>query len=709
MRWVPAVLALALRAQGAPAQSVPAVLPDTLRPRVLEPIVVVTAERTPSLLATSVAAVTRLSATELARLPRATLADLLRLAPGFSLVDFDGLGFDPQIMVRGFYGGGEAEYVIVLVDGRPVNQLQSGVVAWDVLPPLAAIAAIEVVRGGASSLYGDAAIGGVLNVITRAHGAEGAALSAHGEAGGGSYGTWRAAADLLAPAGGQRLALGGGVERTGGFREHAKRVAGRARAGLTVTDSPDARMAVTLMSHWRELDEPGPLLESLLAQDRGGSDPLFRFDHTQDRDLALGLEGSRRIAPRARLSGSAGGELRRIEAIRTLALAPGFGDTKERHAAIDRAAAGLQLELADSPLPGADRLTAGLEGSYGALDSRYYEYALGTRSQYATAQGQRGELDTRGRSARSVGAVYAQYSLQASALLRLSLGARLDHLRDRFDQQVPAGEPRHTTSHSAFSPKLGINLGYLRRDQSFGTLYLAVGRSFKAPTLDQLYDLRNIPIPFPPFAIRTSNPELEPQRGTSVEGGLYHRTELNATLRLGATLSAYQMNMTNELDFDVEAFRYVNVGRSRHRGVEAGANLDGNRISGFGAWSLQAAASRSGANAGRRLKAIPRHSLNAGVTVQPLRRHERLQTSLVVIHAREAFLDDANTRSLPNYTRLDARVILRVAGWDLLLDVRNLLNARYSSSGFLDPSGSGEAYLYPAAGRVLEAGIRYGG
>ena len=62
--------------------------------------VVVTAERAPSAVASAVSAVTRVSGAELARMPHVTLADVLRMAPGFSLVDFDGLGYDPQLMAR---------------------------------------------------------------------------------------------------------------------------------------------------------------------------------------------------------------------------------------------------------------------------------------------------------------------------------------------------------------------------------------------------------------------------------------------------------------------------------------------------------------------------------------------------------------------------------------------------------------------------------
>ncbi|HJR34678.1 MAG TPA: hypothetical protein VJ817_07000, partial [Gemmatimonadales bacterium] len=55
--------------------------PDTLRPRLLDPVVV-TAARTGSPLSTSAFAVTRIGAARLAGIPHATMADLLRAVPG---------------------------------------------------------------------------------------------------------------------------------------------------------------------------------------------------------------------------------------------------------------------------------------------------------------------------------------------------------------------------------------------------------------------------------------------------------------------------------------------------------------------------------------------------------------------------------------------------------------------------------------------------
>ncbi|MEP7345143.1 MAG: TonB-dependent receptor [Gemmatimonadaceae bacterium] len=665
--------------------------------------IVVTAERARSAIGSSVSAVTRVSGADLARMPGVTLADVLRLAPGISVVSFDGLGYDPQVMARGFYGGGEAEYVVVLVDGRPVNQLHTGVVAWDVLPPVASIEAVEIVRGGGSSLYGDAAVAGVINVVTRGARATGAERL-RVDVAGGSYGTLRAAADLAAPSAWKGVSLSGGMDRTTGFREHASRNTERVRATSELLQTPKSRLAVTLGSNWRSFDEPGPLLGSLLAVDRRGSDPLFRFDHTNDRTHTLSFDGEHH-AGATRFSASATGEYRAFDAIRTLALAPGFGDTKERDATESRAGVGAQAEMADSPLPGRDRLIIGAEGSLGSLESKYYEIPTEDRISPATASGERGALDTQGSSRRDAVALYADYSVQPVKALRLTLGGRFDRLSDVFDPDVPVGGSRATPSHSSFSPKGGLNFQYLNGDGRRGNVYLAVSRSFKAPTLDQLYDQRRFPVPFPPFKISTSNPGLRPQHGVNMEGGLYQGADLGSDAHLSASISGYQIDMTDELDFDITALKYVNIGRSRHRGLEASANVGGSRSSAFVSYALTDARSRSGESDGHRLKAIPRHTLNGGLTVAPF---TFLDASLDATHVRGIFLDDANAVTLPNYTRVDLRLGVRARGRSLFAEFRNLFDARYSGTGFLDPAGTGQVYFYPAAGRTFEVGVRTG-
>lgn len=694
-RGLAALLACAIAAPPRlPAQG------DTARAAVLD-TVLITGERAPMTLGTASAAATRIAGADLARMPHATLADALRLAPGFTLVDFDGMGFAPQIMVRGFYGGGEAEYVVVLLDGRPVHQVHTGLVAWDALPPPGAVEAVEVVRGSASAVYGDAAVGAVINIITRP---AGTSRAPRWSATAGSHDSWRASADLAGIVVGRAVSIGGGADHTAGFRTHARRTVGRLHAGVQLRATEDHAVSLFVRSHWRAFDEPGPLLDSILELNRRASDPLFRFDHTSDHDYAVALSARRTFGGGQQGSASITAERRYLTAKRTLALTPGFGDTKERRTTNGRVAIALQHAFPDTPLPGADRLTVGADISRAASDSRYYAVLTGDRDAYRAASGERDSLASAGDAGRDVQALFAQWSVQPTAAVRVTLGGRFDLLNDMFEPRS-AGDTVVAGSHKAFSPKVGLNVRYLNAPRASGNAYLTASRSFKAPTLDQLFDQRSIPVAFPPYAVTTSNPQLEPQSGWSIEGGLYHRASLGRAARLGAMLSVYQMDMKDELDFDVQTFRYVNIGRSRHRGVEAGVTLTGRgAASAFVNYALQAVTARSGANAGNALKAIPRHALTGGLSVAA----GAVDARLIVSHARDAYLDDANTVSLPPYTRIDAAVAYRVGSAEVVLDAANLFDARYSSTGFLDPSGTSAAYFYPAAGRVVRLGIRSG-
>src|SRR5688572_33174823 len=128
---------------------------------------VVVAHRIPLDLRASTAAVSVITRADLDRTQARTLPDALRFIPGLRFTSLDGSGALPVASARGFFGGGENEYVLLLIDGIPVNTTRTTLAAWMSIP-VATIDRIEIFRGSGSVLYGDAAIGGVINVITRA-------------------------------------------------------------------------------------------------------------------------------------------------------------------------------------------------------------------------------------------------------------------------------------------------------------------------------------------------------------------------------------------------------------------------------------------------------------------------------------------------------------------------------------------------------------
>lgn len=71
-----------------------------------------------------------------------------------------------SVDIRGFGGDNPHGKVLVLVNGRKLNRPDMATINWAQIP-MQAIDRIEVVRGPNSVLYGDHAVGGVINIITR--------------------------------------------------------------------------------------------------------------------------------------------------------------------------------------------------------------------------------------------------------------------------------------------------------------------------------------------------------------------------------------------------------------------------------------------------------------------------------------------------------------------------------------------------------------
>ena len=98
-------------------------------------------------------------------MPLQRFSDGLRSVPGLIVLNAGSMGDQPRLVIRGFYGGGETDYAAVLMDGVPLTSLSAGLANWDIIP-IVAVRAIEVIPGSSSALYGEAALGGVINIIT---------------------------------------------------------------------------------------------------------------------------------------------------------------------------------------------------------------------------------------------------------------------------------------------------------------------------------------------------------------------------------------------------------------------------------------------------------------------------------------------------------------------------------------------------------------
>ena len=144
--------------------------------------ITVTATRSPSPAAEVLADITVLDRSAIARTEARTLSEILATIPGLQFAANGGLGKTSSIFIRGL----EARHTLLLVDGVRIGSATVGTPSLDNLP-LEAIDRIEIVRGPLSSLYGNGAMGGVIQVFTR-RGGQGLSANAKLAAGSGRYG-----------------------------------------------------------------------------------------------------------------------------------------------------------------------------------------------------------------------------------------------------------------------------------------------------------------------------------------------------------------------------------------------------------------------------------------------------------------------------------------------------------------------------------------
>jgi outer membrane cobalamin receptor len=616
------------------------------------------------------AASSTLSREEIAAVPTLDAGGLLAALPGIHALLSSDVAGAPLLSSRGFFGGGEAEYVRVLINGVPVGDAESGLAEWRTVSA-ADIDRIEVLRGPGSSLYGDTSLGGVVQIFTAAR-----EPWVQGSGGTSRFGRLDAAASPAFR--GVSTAVSGSLLRTGGFRTHSAQRLEAARASIQDGGAPHGWRLAFSADRTRR-DEPGALSESALATERSGSSSAFRFDTSNTRRGRV-AGAYRKLTSLASAEARAHVAGRRADRLRTVLLAPDVPDRSLQALRTWTVAASGDVELPTALGIPRSRIRLGVDTSHDRLRTVYASVdAVGQRgAQIADAEGTRNGLG-----------LFGTYTWTPVDRLRLTIGGRWDRIADRFASAH--------VSHQAWSPRAGLNV--LVSDSHRLNAFAQVSRAFKAATLDQMFD----PRPFPGFdesAFRISNPQLHPERAANIEGGL-----IQALRWVTWDLTAYRMTVTDEIDFDLATFRYGNIGASRHGGVELTARSTSlRRVSPtlFYAWTV--VSPRSGPYTNRQLKNIPRHVIRPAVTVRVPR---DVSVTARYTAALGRFLDDENTLALRPARSLDVRVNRTFSRARAFVDFTNLTNARVEEYGYVlfDPVGRAIPFYYPGAGFNARVGI----
>jgi outer membrane cobalamin receptor len=126
--------------------------------------VVVTATKTEMEISESPQSISVITKEEIQNSPDRTIGEILQRAPAVLVNQNGPMGSLAVPQVRGSTSG----QVLIMVNGQRLNDAQNGQYDLNNLPVLKEdIERIEVLRGGASALYGADALAGVINIITK--------------------------------------------------------------------------------------------------------------------------------------------------------------------------------------------------------------------------------------------------------------------------------------------------------------------------------------------------------------------------------------------------------------------------------------------------------------------------------------------------------------------------------------------------------------
>ncbi|MCZ7603914.1 MAG: TonB-dependent receptor [Melioribacteraceae bacterium] len=683
--------------------------------------IVVTGNRYETFLLQSTSSINKLSAVQLANYPVRDLVSTLQFTPGFFSVSLDGLGKHPVVTTRGFYGGGEAEYINLLVDGIETNYSQSGLANWQIIPT-EVLNNIEILRGGSSSLYGDASIGGVININTLA-GLEKTILSLNG----GGYGQFNSSIYRNSSFGDHRYSFYGAYDDAIGFREHSDWMHASFGGNIRFKLTDNLNLSLVTHNQINDSELPGPITETELNEKRNLSSAYYKYDERKENRFIFSPSLEYNINEYSSLRLQLGIMNRTEDKTQTFTnFAPiinpqdfsiigvydtsQYGDTKQRELRSNEIFGEILFNSNFSNFPA--EFVAGTKVNYSDYSSSYFDYYKGFKEDYESSNATRGNQVFASEGTRTELSAFVNSSIDILEGLRFNLGVRFDNIFDKYNSSQP--DSIISSDNNAFSPKIGLNYLYSNNSDYKASLYFNYNKSFKAPTIDQLTDLKKLDfiifIPIGPDAYTTSpyqadpfaNSNLKPQKSNNYEFGTYQSISLSKSSALELQLSFYQIDIDDEIDFDLSTFKYQNIAKTKHRGIEFGSNIDfGKNLTAMLNYTYSEVTFESGIYNGKQLKGIPKHVTNFGFNYSF---DFGLSAGIIFSSVNDIYLDDNNTEMLDNYLITNAKLAYTWENMIFSLSIFNLLDKEYNSTGYIS---DGTKYLYPAATRYLIFGVSY--
>lgn len=633
------------------------------------PAVVVTATRLPGeqVAAESFPAnITLLSTNDLAATPAVSLPDMLRQQVGLVPLDTVGFGQFGNLSLRGF---GERTGALILVDGVRVNDAgdSTGPYLWNSVP-LENIERVEIIRGGASTTYGEGAIGGVINIITKKPSDDPLQITATGA--GGNLGYYNAHLGLAGTVDQFDYSVSGNRQAWSGWRDNSGYDGWSAivKPGI---ETQVGRFTLGYYFHDETVENPGVLTEAQFDDDpRQAGDNTFEFDNRIHRAT---LDYQRSFDSGWSLLGKLYGQDYTTDSISAFGAGrieqPNYGTTWQGTYCSEIAGRN-------------NMLTIGVEAVQQDFESVFDTGAFGVFTTQA---------DNWTTSA------FVQDTFNLTEKLALIGGIRFDYRE--WDIAVLSNPPSpfspdvvEDRKADVWSPKIGMTYEIVEKTTSWVTL----SRSFRLPTGFDIGTAGSAP-----GELFFANPDVQPVEADTIEVGL--RTD--ACRYLGGSIAYFYSDVSEDILFNPFTFQNENFDSTR-QGVEL--SLVSRPLDWLDLYYTTAfidAEFDGGAFDGNRLPLVAEWQLTGGVNIRPCR---GLQLSLETVHVRGQVPNNDlnNDFSRNQYTVLNAKARYQWQRVTLFAAVNNLLDRLYQSFPTVstDFLGNQERAYNPAPGINFQAG-----
>ena len=507
-------------------------------PKVDETIVV-TATRSERAVSELPVSTTVIRQKEIESAPVTSVDDLLRTVPGVHMTLVSSAGSTPNIQRISMHGLGGTR-ALVLLDGIPLHDPYSGTIQWQKVP-LSTLRQVEVVRGGNASIFGNFALGGTINLLTRRVDTSGVGIDA-------AYGTNSTRRTTLT--------VDQIVNEVSSFRvTHSDMDSdGYYRVpdpGPVDIRTPLDHATTTARADYTPSDRTRAFLRGSLAKiDVSQGTPLT----TSDRDvldLATGVQ--RAAGATGLLSANVFYQRQSERTIASTILGARESEFLSQDGTVPSRVAGASIEWSTQRRGAIPFLSVGMDLQQ--IEAREDRLAFNR----AGAVTSRTLIGGRQRFA----GVFAQASWQPVSRLEVLASARVDHFRNENGSEIVVG--RTTTAYPAarstqFDPRVSVRYAIGSRSALRGSAY----RAFSAPTLRDLYRTNQTGT-----TLILGNPALEPETLAGGEIGFEW-----ASSRVHAEMNVYRSEIeglavrAQAAGQPANVFRNVNVGSSRSQGIE---------------------------------------------------------------------------------------------------------------------------------------------